>query len=286
MMADDEAARQKYWADRFDEAHAFMIKAMDYPVADCGERLLSLPDAAREAGVEAAFSEKPHARGLPRIYILREGLIGNFVAAAQRLNYRGWVLKVEDGFRTRDMQKYSGLMPSLFDLIFSKVVWELDGRTPEPDFLFRRLLTLVAQIPKTGTHMSGSAMDISVLDRATGAEIDRGGPYLDMTERTPMNSPFIGPEATRNRKEITSIMRESGFVEYPYEFWHYSSGDAYEQILRGDVRPARYGAVDFDAATGKVTPIEKPEQPLNSLEDIRAEIQSALERHCKKSASA
>ena len=47
---------------------------------------------------------------------------------------------------------------------FPKVIWELDGQTPDADFLFKRLLTLVAQIPKTGTHMSGSAIDISVLD--------------------------------------------------------------------------------------------------------------------------
>ena len=72
-----------------------------------------------------------------------------------------------------------------------------------------------------------------------------------MSERTPMNSPFVSPEAQRNRQEITAIMRESGFVEYPYEFWHYSSGDAYEQILLGTGQPARYGAVDFDAGHRK-----------------------------------
>ena len=88
-----------------------MMKAMDCPVADCGERLVSLPDAAREAGVEVAFSERPHAHGLPRIFVLREGQIANFVDAARRLNRRGWVMRVEDGYRTRTMQKDLGLMP-------------------------------------------------------------------------------------------------------------------------------------------------------------------------------
>ena len=50
-------------------------------------------------------------------------------------------------------------------------------------------LTLVAQIPKTGTHMSESAIDISVLDRTTGAEVNRGKPYLELSELTPLNSP-------------------------------------------------------------------------------------------------
>ena len=69
-----------------------------------------------------------------------------------------------------------------------------------------------------------------------------------------MNSPFISREAMSNRREITAIFRESGFVAYPYEFWHYSSGDAYQQLLLDTGKPARYGAVDFDQTTGCITP--------------------------------
>jgi zinc D-Ala-D-Ala dipeptidase len=280
-MEHDEAARRSYWADQLDEAHAYMMKAASYPVVECGERLMSLPIAAREAGVEVAFSQLPHVHGLPRIHVLREGQITGFVEAARRLNRRGWILHVEDAYRTRIMQKDVGLTPALFDVILSKVFWELDGRTPDAAFLFKRLLTLAAQAPSTAAHMSGSAIDISVLDRASGEEIDRGGPYLEMSELTPMDSPFVGDHARRNRREITAIFRESGFVEYPYEFWHYSSGDARDECLRGTGRPARYGAVDFDAATGRVTPIDDPEKPLNSLEEIQAEIHASLDR-CRK----
>jgi zinc D-Ala-D-Ala dipeptidase len=278
MTSEENFARREYWTRLSEEAHSFMMNVLDYPVAECGEGLVSLADAPREAGVEVELSTRPHAQGMPRIFVLRERLIARFLNAAERMNRRGWILRVEDGFRSRAMQKYLGLMPSLFDHILDTVVWELGGATPEPGFFFRRLLTLVAQIPKTGTHMSGSAMDISVLDRATGAEIDRGGPYPEMTERTPMTSPFVSAEARRNREEITVILRESGFVEYPYEFWHYSSGDAYEHFLLGDGRPAQYGAIDFNPATGTVTPIEEPQLPLNSLEEIQHQIHAAFER--------
>jgi len=176
------------------------------------------------------------------------------------------------------MQKDIGMTPSVFDVILRKVVWELGGRTPEPAFLFRRLLTLVAQMPKTAPHMSGAAIDLSVLDRTSGVEVDRGGPYLEMSELTPMDSPFVSPLARRNRQEITAILREGGFVEYPFEFWHYGSGEVFEECVRRTGRPARYGAVDFDAATGRVTPIEEPEKPLNSLEEIQAEIKAAVDR--------
>ena len=138
-------------------------------------------------------------------------------------------------------------------------------------------------MPKTGTHMSGSAIDISVLHRGqdrgdTTREVDRGAPYLEMSALTPMDSPFISDEARRNRHAITDLMREHGFVEYPYEFWHYSSGDAYDQFLRKTGRPAIYGAVDWDPATGKVTPIPNPTEPLNTQEEIKAEIEAAMKR--------
>ena len=278
MNHDEETARRNYWTSQLDEAHAFMMRAADCPIAECGERLVSLADAADDADVEVAFSDRPHVHGLPRIFMLREGQIAAFVDAARRLNRRGWIMRVEDGYRTRTMQKDVGLMPSLFDVILRKVVWELGGRTPDPAFLFKRLLTLVAQIPLTGTHMSGAAVDISVLDRPTGAEVDRGGPYLEMSEHTPMNSPFVSPQARRNRQEIMVIMRESGFVEYPYEFWHYSSSDVGEECIRRTGCRVRYGPVDLDVESGEVTPLEAPDEPLNSLDEIQFQIQAALER--------
>ena len=274
----DDMARRAYWTSQLDEAHDFMMRIVEYPVIECGEELVPLGPAANEAGVEVAFSTCSHVQGLPRLFMLRRGQIRGFLPAAQQMNRIGWVLKVEDGYRNRTMQKYVGRIPAVFDAILGKVLWERDGRTPDPAFMFKRIMTLAAQMPKTGTHMSGSAIDISVLDRATGQEVDRGGPCGEMSERTPMKSPFISATAKRNREEIIAIMCDAGFVEYPYEFWHFNSGDAYERILRGSSAAAQYGAVDWDEATGKLMPINEPTQPLNDLTEIEAEIQASLQR--------
>ena len=275
-MSQDETARRAYWTSQLDEAHEFMMRVMEYPVEESGEELVRLEPAAREAGLEVAFSARPHVQGLPRVFVLRRGQINGFLKAARDMNRRGWVMKVEDGFRNRTMQKYIGRTPAVFGAILAKVLWELDGKTPDPEFMFKRVMTLTAQMPKIGTHMSGSAIDISVLERETGQEIDRGGPYLEMSELTPMDSPFVSSKARRNRDEITAIMREAGFVKYPYEFWHYNSGDAYESLLRETGIPARYGAVDRDADTGELTPIPEPTRPLNDLAEIETEIAASL----------
>lgn len=275
-----DAAKRAFWAQQLDAAHVFMERVMDYPVAECREPVVSLPEAAESAGVTVAFSTTKIAGGLDRHFVLREGLIARFVAAAQELNERGWVLKVEDGYRTREMQRSLGEADYVLDVILGKVIWELDGRIPEPDFLFKRLMTLVATSPKIGTHMSGSAIDVSVLRAEDGAEVDRGGPYVELSEKTPMASPFISAQAAANRTELTRLLAGHGFVAYPYEFWHYNQGDAYDELLNETGRPGRYGAVDVDvdAATGRVTPIPEPTRSLHTPESFRQAMEAALGR--------
>lgn len=273
-----DSAAISYLAKRLDEAYEFMMKAMRQPVAECGETLIHLEQVVADAGVKVEFSRKSHALGLPRLFFLREGQINGFLQAATKMNRRGWAMRIEDGYRTREMQKFIGLDPSVFDVILRVVIRELGGRTPTPEHMFKRALTLVAQIPATGTHMSGSAIDISVMDWNTGLEVDRGAPYLEMSELTPMDSPFISSAARENRREINAIMRDAGFVEYPYEFWHYSSGDAYENILCNRQGPARYGAVDLNPDSGRIQPLPNPELPLNDLDEIKVEIDAAILR--------
>ena len=277
---DTDVTRRTYWTEQLEAAYHFMFDmVLPYPVAECGEPLVSLQQAAQAAEVVVQFSERPHALGLPRLHLLRDGQIPAFVAAAAEMNERGWVMRVEDAYRTPQMQKHLGRMPQVFDAVLERVMWELGGVTPSPEFMFRRCSALVASVPKFGTHMSGSAIDISVMQLDDPQrEVDRGAPYLEMSALTPMASPFASDEARRNRQEITALMRRHGFVDYPWEFWHYSSGDAYEQVLLDTGRPAIYGAVQWDPATNQVTPLPRPEQPLNSFDEIRAEIDAALTR--------
>lgn len=279
-MHDDDDKQRAYWTEQFEAAWHFMFECiLPYPVQECGEPLVYLPDAAAEAGVEVVFSAAAHVRGLPRLFYLRQGQIAGFIGAAREMNTLGWVMRVEDGFRSREIQKYLGRTPAVFDAILERVMWELGGEVPSAEFMFRRCSALVATVPKFGTHMSGSAIDISVLLRgAAASEVDRGGPYIEMSERTPMDSPYVSAAARNNRRHISTVMERHGFVAYPWEFWHYSSGDAYDQFLRNTGQPAIYGPVDWDAATGTLVPIANATEPLNSEQEIREEIAAALER--------
>ena len=167
--------------------------------------------------------------------------------------------------------------PDVFPAILARTRWELGGAIPDLQLLRRRLAALVAMNPKVGTHCSGSAIDVSVLSLDGTAEVDRGAPYLEISEKTPMDSPFVSREAAANRAEITALMARHGFRTYPFEFWHYNRGDAYDGHLSGSRRPARYGPVDLDPVTGNVTAGRRiPLAPLNSEEEIVARIADAM----------
>lgn len=272
-----ERKARRYWIDQMEAAVSFMEQILDTPLQERGEKMAYLPDAAQQAGVQVIFSESFLAGRFDRQFYLREGLIGSFLEACREMNSHDWILKVEDAYRSSDMQKALGQNPGIFQKILKKVIWELEGTAPSAELMFRRLSVLVATRPKLGTHMSGSALDISVVDRSNGYELDRGGPYLELSELTPMSSPLVPEPARRNREQITEIMLNSGFVAYPFEFWHYSQGDAFQAILSPEKPIAGYGPINFDSKMDSVVAIDDPFAPLHTLKEIERTIRQNLE---------
>lgn len=279
-MADkinDENERRRYWTESMDAAYDFMESVCQAKVNECLQKPAPLGDVADEAGVEVAFSQTKIGGKLERKFYLREGLIENFIGAAREMNERGWILKVEDGYRTANMQKSLAGDEKIFESILKSVIWEHDGKRPPTDTLFGRVSVLVATRPAHASHMSASAMDISVLNRDDGTEVWRGGPYLEMSELTPMESPFVAENEADNRRAITELMARNGLSAYPYEFWHYSGGDAVAAVINKSDEPAPYGPIDWNPQSGEVTPIERM-TPLTTEDTIRDILQSAMDR--------
>lgn len=277
-MTNDDKARRAYWAEQMEQGYAMVEKLLAFPVEECGEPFASLPETAADAGVEMLFSTTKIAGNLDRIYFMRESLAHEVVEIGREMNERGWVLKIEEGFRTLEMQGGLVRKPEVFDAILRKCIWENGGEIPPVEMVTRRAIVMVANIPKIGSHMSGSAIDISVFQRDSGDEVWRGNAYLEISERTPMRSPFIAPQDLENRLAITAMMEAHGFMHFPFEFWHYNKGDAGGHILTGNPTPCRYGPVHWDPQTNEVTPVTDPMEPLNPLPVMDREIAAAMER--------
>lgn len=259
-----------------EEAIDFMEQMRTYPIQECGEPMASLIEAAD--GLEVQFSTSKINSIHPRVFYCRQGLIESFRAVARDMNDRGWVLKVEDGYRSPEMQRAQSHNPRHFDLILKNTIWELGGAIPDPELMLRRMGAIIALRCRVGTHVSGSAIDISVFDRSSGAEIERGGHYIEISARTPMTSPFISSSERKNREEIQAVMANHGWVAYPWEFWHFSRNDSYAESLLSTGHAGRYGPVDFDGQTARPIPDPLSDQLLEPVEFYEKEIQAALRR--------
>lgn len=274
----DTQARRAYWTEQMEAGYAMVQKLIEFPVRECGEHFAPIPAAAEAAGVEMWFSSSKIAGELDRVFFLRESLVADLVLIGREMNARGWILKIEDGFRSLEMQRELVRKPAVFDAVLKRTMWELGGKVPTPELMFRRSIVLTANMPKIGAHMSGSAVDISVFRREDGTEVWRGHPYLEMSECTPMLSPFVSHEQLEARLEICAMMERHGFMHFPFEFWHFDKDDAAMHIVTGNLQPCRFGAVHWDAGSNAVIPVGNPLELLNPLPVIEREIQAALQR--------
>ena len=274
----DEDARRCFWTEHMERSHHLLQAMNEHPTAESGEGFASIPDTAEEAGVEMLFSDSKIAGNLDRVFSIRESLIPDLLAIARDMRERGWLLKIEDGYRTQKMQTLLGQKPAVFDMIVGSCRWELGGKTPSLDLIRRRSTCLVANHPNRGTHTMGVAVNISVFNLDDGGEIWRGKPYLEMSEYTPMDSPFVTVAAGQNRRAITALMERHGFLHYPGEFWHYNKDDALYHYTAETGQPAPYGSVHWDPITNQVTPYADVHSPLTPAEEMATHLKAALTR--------
>lgn len=275
---DSTAERREFWTLHLERSHDLLAAMTRYPVEECGETFVAMPEAMAAAGVEVWFSTTRIAGRYDRIFHIRAGLIDDLIAIARAMNERGWIMRIEEGYRTREMQTALSRNPAVFDKIVAMCRWEIGGATPPWELVARRAGCLVANTPCTGTHTCGAAVDISVFRRDDGTEVWRGNPYLEMSECTPMATPFVGVEEQQHRAEITAIMEARGFLHYPGEFWHYNKGDALYHMMAGTGKPGQYGPVHWDPATNTVTRYDDYYAPLTPPDLLQENLRQALQR--------
>ena len=176
------------------------------------------------------------------------------------------------------MQTQLGRKEAVFDMIVRSCRWECGGQPPPLELIRRRSTCLVANFPYHGTHTMAAAVDVSVFRRHDGGEVWRGKPYLEMSEYTPMDSPFVSAEEQTNRADITAMMERHGFLHYPGEFWHYNKGDALYHLMTKSGQVSGYGPVHWDPSSGQVRPYDDVRSPLTPPEIMAEMLDQALAR--------
>lgn len=131
--------------------------------------------------VAKAFLRAPAARALRDVQ--------------QELAQEGLGLKVFDGYRP-----YS----------ITERMWE---PIKNPDF--------VADPAKGSRHNRGAAVDLTLVDLATGAELEMPTPYDDFTDRARADYANLPANVIANRAKLRDAMVRHGFDPLPSEWWHF-----------------------------------------------------------------
>ena len=77
-------------------------------------------------------------------------------------------------------------------------------------------------IAKRSSHSRGSTVDLTLLDMATGTEVDMGGPFDLFSEISHPDYRGITQEQYENRMLLRHVMMRNGFEPFPFEWWHFT----------------------------------------------------------------
>ncbi|OIP18383.1 MAG: D-alanyl-D-alanine dipeptidase [Comamonadaceae bacterium CG_4_9_14_3_um_filter_60_33] len=126
---------------------------------------------------------------------LHQDALAALVRAAELAAAQGLRLRVLDAYRPSAAQ------------------WRLWTALPDPRF--------VAD-PRVGSvHTRGVAVDLTLCD-ASGAPLDMGTAFDEMTELSFHGATNIADVAQRNRGLLLALMTQAGWTHHPYEWWHYN----------------------------------------------------------------
>ncbi len=80
-------------------------------------------------------------------------------------------------------------------------------------------------IAKQSSHSRGSAIDLTLLDMATGKELDMGSPFDRFSQVSHPDYRGITDQQYENRMVLQHAMVRNGFVPYECEWWHFMLED-------------------------------------------------------------
>ena len=135
-------------------------------------------------------------------------------SVSNEMNVRGYRLKIFDAYRPARAVKHF-------------VLWgieDLDLRMKPyfyPD-LEKQELFAKGYIASQSSHSRGSTVDLTLLDMATGKEVDMGSPFDMFSEVSHPDYRGITEQQYDNRMILQQVMVRNGFSPIDCEWWHFT----------------------------------------------------------------
>jgi D-alanyl-D-alanine dipeptidase len=205
------------------------------PTVECGERLVAI------AGLHARLSiDESDANiaclGYQPTFTVRESVACRLVDAVSNLP-SDYCLLVKESLRPAALQRF------YFERRLRKILTSNPGLS-ESDAI--EVTSRFVAPPSVAGHPGGGAIDITLCSR-DGRELDLGCAY-DADEVASGGACFsqfenLNAHARKHRSLMFAALEDVGFVNYPFEWWHWSYGDKYWAVVKQQAN-ALYGPIE------------------------------------------
>ena len=194
------------------------------PTVECGEQLVSLRGLHPQLSIDDSAANIA-GLGYTPIFAVRETVARRLVDAATNLP-AGYRLLIKESLRPASLQKF------YFERRLKRTLVEHPGMTEHE--AIGRTAQFVAP-PWVAGHPCGGAIDITLSDR-DGVELDLGCAYDEdeVASNGACFSHLVGlhPVSQAHRSTMFAALESAGFVNYPFEWWHWSYGDRYWAVVK------------------------------------------------------
>ena len=130
---------------------------------------------------------------------LRKAVAQKIDSIQKELAHKGLGLKIFDGYRPLSVQRK---------------FWEI---FPDERYVAN---------PKNGSrHNRGSAIDVTLVDLATGQELEMPSGFDDFTAKAHRDYNNMSENSKKNCQLLESYMIKYGFIPWPLEWWHFDDPD-------------------------------------------------------------
>ncbi len=149
----------------------------------------------------------------PVCYLTREAAAA-LAAVARDIEGQGLALKVFDCYRpVRAVAHFIRWARDLRDVARKADYY------PNVD---KRNLFRDGYIAARSGHSRGSTLDLTLVRRDTGRELDMGTPFDHFSPRSAPGNRTVSVQAHANRQILARAMRQRGFIPYNKEWWHFT----------------------------------------------------------------
>lgn len=167
----------------------------------------------RYAGSHNFVGRPIHGYEAPVCWLTRPAAIALAEVQAELAHF-GLGLKVYDCYRpTRAVADFAAWARDLNDTAHRDEFYP----TVDKSQLFQ-----LGYIAERSGHSRGSTADLTIIDRATGAELDMGSPFDLFDIRSWPTSNAVNAAQRANRLMLQSVMRSHGFSPLEQEWWHFT----------------------------------------------------------------